>query len=49
MDALLKPAAVSANDKAWGVMNRQEKIIFSLKLTLMLCSFGWIYGNVLAP
>lgn len=48
MNAPLKAARLST-DKAWGVMNRPEKSIFLVKLALMLCSFGWIYGNVLAP
>lgn len=49
MDATVKPKAVKAGDKKWGVMDRREKTIFVAQLTIMLCSFGWIFGNVLTP
>ena len=42
-------AAAAIHDKAWKLMSRREKTVFSLKLGLMLASFGWIFGNTLTP
>lgn len=49
MDESIKAVAVNAGDKKWEEMDRREKTIFVLKVTIMVCSFGWIFGNVLAP
>jgi hypothetical protein len=49
MDASLTPAAKTAGKKSWGVMDGREKILFVAKLCVMFASFGWIYGNTLAP
>lgn len=49
VETTLKTAAAKAGDKKWGGMDRREKTIFVVKLTIMLCSFGWIFGNVLTP
>lgn len=50
MDTLLKPDTVSATTgKAWKFMSIREKIFFASKVGLMLASFGWIYGNAIAP
>lgn len=49
MGTSLKPAAETARQKSWAVMNGREKTIFVTKLCLMFASFGWIYGNTLAP
>jgi hypothetical protein len=39
----------SARTNTWKTMKRREKWIFVAKLGVMLASFGWIYGNALAP
>lgn len=49
MDESIKPVAVNPGDKKWDEMDRREKAIFAMKVTVMVCSFGWIFGNVLAP
>jgi hypothetical protein len=45
----LKPTAKTARQKAWVAMNGREKTIFAAKVCVMIASFGWIYGNTLAP
>jgi hypothetical protein len=48
MDApVKKPVVEAAKNQAWGVMDGREKTIFVVKVCLMLCSFGFIFGNVL--
>lgn len=49
MDTSLQPVAKTPGMKTWGVMDRGEKMRFVAKLCLMFASFGWIYGNTLAP
>jgi hypothetical protein len=49
MDTSLKPVAETTRAKSWAVMNGREKTIFVAKLCVMFASFGWIYGNTLAP
>jgi hypothetical protein len=49
MDASLKPVAKIAREKSWAIMGSREKAIFVAKLCLMFASFGWVYGNTLAP
>lgn len=33
--------------ETWAIMDNRAKAIFLAKLTLMLCSFGFIFGGVL--
>jgi hypothetical protein len=47
MDAPSKPAAKAPKDKKWGIMNGGEKTVFVVKVVLMVCSMGFIFGNVL--
>jgi hypothetical protein len=49
MSTLLKPAATTATTKTWKGMNTREKMFFAAKLGIMFASFGWVYGNTLAP
>lgn len=50
MDTLLKPDTISATTgKAWKFMTIREKMFFATKVGLMVVSFGWIYGNEIAP
>jgi len=42
-------AATVIQGKAWKLMSRREKTLFSVKLGIMLASFGWIFGNTLTP
>jgi len=50
MDTLLKPdTRSSTTGKAWKFMNVREKVFFATKVGIMVASFGWIYGNVIAP
>jgi len=50
MGTLLKPDTRSTTTgKAWKFMNIREKMFFATKVGIMLASFGWIYGNAIAP
>jgi hypothetical protein len=49
MNAPLKPVAESFKRQAWAVMDGREKTMFTAKVCVMLATFGWIYGNTLAP
>lgn len=50
MGTLLKPDTRSATTgKAWKFMNIREKMFFATKVGIMIASFGWIYGNAIAP
>lgn len=49
MNTSLKPVAINASDKKWDAMNMPEQAVFLTKLAIMICSFGFIYGNVLTP
>lgn len=42
-----KTARQIAADLPWAEMETGPRIVFVLKLTIMLCSFGLIYGNIL--
>lgn len=49
MDTLLKRAAGTGVKKPWREMGHLAKVIFVGKICLMVASFGWIFGNTLAP
>jgi len=50
MSTLLKPDTTSATTgKAWKFMNIREKMFFATKIGIMVASFGWIFGNAIAP
>jgi hypothetical protein len=38
---------LTAPVKKWATMDNRAKAIFLAKLTLMICSFGFIFGGVL--
>lgn len=42
-----KTAKQIAADLPWAEMETGPRIVFVIKLTIMLCSFGMIYGNIL--
>ena len=35
------------DDKPWAEMSGNEKVIFTLKVIIMVCSGGFIFGSVL--
>ncbi len=50
MGTLLTPNTTSATTgKAWKFMNIHEKMFFATKVGIKVASFGWIYGNAIAP
>lgn len=49
MDTSPKQAVPVTQVQTWKLMSRREKTIFSVKLGIMLASFGWIFGNTLTP
>jgi hypothetical protein len=50
MNTLFKPDTTSvATGKSWKFMNTPEKMLFAAKVGIMIASFGWIYGNTIAP
>ena len=50
MSATLKPEAmIASSKKPWKAMSHFEKATFVAKAIIMVCSFGFIYGNIWAP
>lgn len=49
MESVPTSAALKGTDKKWDDMNGGTKLLFIAKLVLMICSAGFIYGNILTP
>lgn len=40
---------VGKKEKGWKGMNGSEKAIFVAKVCVMICTFGFVFGNIIAP
>jgi len=43
----MKTAQTKPAEKTWAVMSGNEKTVFVTKVVIMVCSFGFVFGNVL--
>jgi hypothetical protein len=41
------PLGQERADKKWAEMNAGQKIVFVLKVIIMVCTGGFVFGNVL--
>ncbi len=42
-----KKVAANPSVKSWASKSGAEKLVFCAKLTVMLCSFGYVFGGLL--